>query len=110
LGPSFIKSRLRKIILRLQRATLIGTHAADFPQFGFAFAAGAPAGSAASGDAVLVPRPINRSSTEHTTSRVLCSFTASSSGALAGERRIRLFLDRESKTWMAGTSPAMTGK
>ena len=36
------------------------------------------------------PPPVNRSSTERTASRVLRSFTASSSGAEAGERRIRL--------------------
>src|SRR6266481_2256650 len=52
-------------------------------------AAGALAGAAASGSAFRAP-PVNRSSTERTASRVLRSLTASSRGAEAGERRIRL--------------------
>src|SRR6266404_9445615 len=56
-------------------------------QFGFAVSA---AGAAASGAAGFCPPPVNRSSTERTASRVLRSLTASSSGAEAGERRIRL--------------------
>src|SRR5712692_11293195 len=63
-------------------------------QFGFASptAAGALAGAAAaaSGTAAFCPPPVNRSSTERTASRVLRSLTASSNGAEAGERRIRL--------------------
>src|SRR5882724_1634660 len=56
-------------------------------QFGFAVSA---AGAAASGAAGFCPPPVNRSSTERTASRVLRSLTASSRGAEAGERRIRL--------------------
>src|SRR6266480_291422 len=61
-------------------------------QFGFAAsaAAGPAAGATAAGAAGLAPPPVKRSSTERTASRVLRSFTASSSGAEAGERRIRL--------------------
>src|SRR5207253_3878148 len=61
-------------------------------QFGFAASAeaGALAGATASGAAGFGTPPVNRSSTERTASRVLRSFTASSSGAEAGERRIRL--------------------
>src|SRR6266404_649266 len=50
----------------------------------------AGAGTTASGAADFTPPPLNRSSTERTASRVLRSLTASSSGAEAGERRIRL--------------------
>ena len=76
---TFLRSALRS-----QNAT---------PQFAFASptAAGALAGAAASGTAAgFAPPPVNRSSTERTASRVLRSLTASSRGADAGERRIRL--------------------
>src|SRR5258708_12459485 len=62
-------------------------------QVGFAAsaAAGPLGGATASGTAASGFRPPpKRSSTERTASRVLRSFTASSSGAEAGERRIRL--------------------
>src|SRR5258708_12434765 len=57
-----------------------------------ASAAGALAGAAAaaSGTAAFAPAPVNRSNTERTASLVLRSLTASSRGADAGERRIRL--------------------
>src|SRR5712671_5770002 len=62
------------------------------PQFDFAASAdaGALAGATASGAAGFAPPPVKRSSTERTASRVLRSLTASSKGAEAGERRIRL--------------------
>src|SRR6266702_7304877 len=62
------------------------------PQFGFAASAdaGALAGATASGAAGFGTLPVKRSSTERTASRVLRSLTASSKGAEAGERRIRL--------------------
>src|SRR5204863_8649602 len=61
----------------------------------FDFAASADAGAlagadAASGAAGFGTPPVKRSSTERTASRVFLSLTASSSGAEAGERRIRL--------------------
>src|SRR6202011_3615494 len=61
-------------------------------QFAFgAAASGAGAGvSAAAAPGAARWAPVKRSSTERTASRVLRSFTASRSGAEAGERRIRL--------------------
>src|SRR5204862_2102464 len=58
-------------------------------QFALAPAAGAGVSAATPGTAFWPP-PVRRSSTERTVSRVLRSLTASSSGAEAGERRIRL--------------------
>src|SRR3954452_25184379 len=59
------------------------------PQFGFAAsAAGAAAG--APGATGRIPPPVNRSIADLTASRVLRSLTASSKGAVAGERRIGL--------------------
>src|SRR5450432_3165481 len=71
-----------------------GADGSSKPQSGFAVvSAGALAGAgaaAASGAADFWPVPMKRSSTERTASRVLRSLTASSRGAEAGERRIRL--------------------
>src|SRR5258708_24065112 len=73
--------------------TTVAQNAPNDIQFALlASAAGALAGAAAaaSGTAAFAPAPVNRSNTERTASLVLRSLTASSRGADAGERRIRL--------------------
>ena len=84
-GGEQLMAERRTRVSRLKRQTLP-------PQFAFASSAAAAlagATASASGSAFFAPPPVNRSITERTASRVLRSFTTSSKGAEADERRIR---------------------
>src|SRR5207253_8004296 len=87
-----IFERTIRLALSLPSPARLAQHGAIPARRQFGFAASAEAGAlagAASGAAGFGTPPVKRSSTERTASRVFLSLTASSSGAEAGERRIR---------------------